>query len=355
MRLKRLFVQNFQSHRKTDLNLHSGINVIFGESNHGKTALLRAFQWVCTNRPLGFRFHSWFAGKKDETKVIIQTDHNTIMRTRHERRKSIYDVDGHKLKGFDKNVPEEVTKALNMSELNVQPQLEPFFLITSSPSEITKTINRITRIEKTDDWIKQLTSRINTCRAEKRVLQSELEVVEQGLEELENLPQIEKRIERAERKVQMIKHLNRERYSLLEFLEKHQAISTILKEVEKFLRSKEKFIRAEKLSERQKELKKESEQLQQYLVLQKDSKRKYSKLEERKAFVEWARKVLKEIEFIENYLSKRQDLLSIVQRNEEESSAALLSIRSLLKNLKQCPVCYSSIQEKDIDRIMERI
>jgi len=48
--LKKISIQNFQSHKKTELDLVDGINVIYGLSQSGKSAILRALNWIIFNR-----------------------------------------------------------------------------------------------------------------------------------------------------------------------------------------------------------------------------------------------------------------------------------------------------------------
>lgn len=74
--LRRLVLENFQSHAYTELELASGLNVILGESNQGKSAIVRALRWLlCDDLPAyGFlRKGSSFVritGMFDNQKVI---------------------------------------------------------------------------------------------------------------------------------------------------------------------------------------------------------------------------------------------------------------------------------------------
>ena len=77
--LKKLEITNFQSHPKSSLEFVPGINVIFGTSRNGKTAIRRALEWVVTNRPSGGRFFSNFAGEKGSTKVLLETDDTPLI------------------------------------------------------------------------------------------------------------------------------------------------------------------------------------------------------------------------------------------------------------------------------------
>ena len=54
--IDKIKIQNYQSHENTELELSPGINVIIGETDRGKTSILRALNWMFSNRPLGEGF-----------------------------------------------------------------------------------------------------------------------------------------------------------------------------------------------------------------------------------------------------------------------------------------------------------
>jgi len=56
LHITRLHVENFQNHRNTRLSLSPGLNVIFGEAEQGKSALIRALAWLFFNLPPGADF-----------------------------------------------------------------------------------------------------------------------------------------------------------------------------------------------------------------------------------------------------------------------------------------------------------
>ena len=77
--IQELKVKNYQSHKETSLTLHSGVNVIVGNPQNGKSALLRSLVWLKDNRPLGFRFNSWFSGN-EPTEVEVRVDNISIVK-----------------------------------------------------------------------------------------------------------------------------------------------------------------------------------------------------------------------------------------------------------------------------------
>jgi exonuclease SbcC len=131
---------NFQSHDINFLRLSSGVNVIIGSSDSGKTAILRALNWCVYNRPSGKAHISyWNKDLKDETTVVITKKQGQVLRIRGNdfngyriARGDPDDVSVIELEAVGTDVPEEVTKLLNLSEVNIQRQMDRPFLISES-------------------------------------------------------------------------------------------------------------------------------------------------------------------------------------------------------------------------------
>lgn len=196
--LKNLRIRNFQSHRDTQLDFHPGVNVIVGESLSGKTSILRAFLWSITDRPRGYRFHSWFTKEGEPTKVSMEYGEGDRLIKAKTKSKTTYHLNGEGFKG-GQEVPEPVIKSINVDELNIQTQLDQFFLITSSPQEIGRVVSRVIQLEDTEDWLRQLTSRINNSNREVLSLKEMEKKIELELERYEDLNYLEGLVRKAER------------------------------------------------------------------------------------------------------------------------------------------------------------
>ena len=46
-------LRNFQGHKATNIELSDAINVLCGDTDAGKSSIIRALYWVCFNRPTG--------------------------------------------------------------------------------------------------------------------------------------------------------------------------------------------------------------------------------------------------------------------------------------------------------------
>jgi len=162
--IKSISTKNFQSHKDTTLELSSGVNIIIGPSDSGKTAILRFINWVINNKPLGKAFQSTW-GKLTEAKIRI--DDKEISRIKSPN-KNYYKLTGYKepFEGFNKDVPVEISKTLNILPINIQSQHDGPFLLSKSPPEIARYLNTIVGLDKIDIALSNIASTLKEEKAE---------------------------------------------------------------------------------------------------------------------------------------------------------------------------------------------
>ena len=169
--IKSLVLKNFQSHKSSTLVFNPGVNVIVGSTDSGKTAILRALRLLIENRPSGDEFLSTWGGIME---LILETEEYYITRVKG-KKDNAYFLDEQEFVAFGKGVPEEIVKALNINEINLQRQLDSPFLLTSSPGEVAAHFNKVARLDQIDEsvhkinkWIRDIESKIlhNTAQVE---------------------------------------------------------------------------------------------------------------------------------------------------------------------------------------------
>ena len=104
--LTNLKIENFQSHKSTNLCFDKGVNAIIGKSDNGKTAAMRALYWVIKNKPNG---KSFIRHGKTTAKVELKVNGNSIVRMKNDKENQ-YILNGEILKAFGQDVPEEITE-----------------------------------------------------------------------------------------------------------------------------------------------------------------------------------------------------------------------------------------------------
>ncbi len=188
--IKSIEIQNFQSHKDTHLEFDKGVNVIVGLSDSGKSAILRAIRWLITNRPTGDSIRSYWGGK---TLVRMYTDDAHIVRSKDKENEYILG-DSH-FKAFSTDVPKEIQDALNVSDINLQSQLDPHFLLSGSSGEVAQFFNRIAHLESIDTATSNINSAIRSLEQDIKYKTSEIERQEEQLKVFDYLDKMEADVE----------------------------------------------------------------------------------------------------------------------------------------------------------------
>lgn len=166
---KTLEIRNFQSHKNTKIDFSSGVNVITGSSNSGKTAILRSLNWIINNRPRGTSFIR--RGQK-KSEVVLFVGDNTVETGISRHRSDVdncYSVATEKtsveFEAIGSDVPREVSDIINFSEINIQEQLSPYFLVLDSPGKIALFLNSVTHLDEVDKIVRLLSSKVKGSEA----------------------------------------------------------------------------------------------------------------------------------------------------------------------------------------------
>lgn len=183
---------NFQSHKDSILNFHKGMNVIVGETDSGKSGLIRGLKLAVYNEPNGDEYRSNWGG---DTSIEIETNGKFIKRTK-TNSKNLYELSDFDtpFTAFGQTVPEEIKEALNMDEINLQQQLDSHFLISETSGKVALHFNKIAKLDKIDSAQGKVQKEINTINSESKHRQKEIEIKQDKLKELPNLDKLEKEL-----------------------------------------------------------------------------------------------------------------------------------------------------------------
>lgn len=204
-------IQNYQSHKESFLEFDKNVNVIIGTSDSGKTAILRALNWCVYNSPNGDSFRSKWGG---DTSVSIQVDDHIIKRLKSKKDNS-YFIDDNEYKAFGQNVPEEVTKIINFSDLNIQYQLDiPGFLLAQSAGENARYLNKIINLDIVDKSLKNIERQKRENNKNIKFLESELKTQEIEMQKFSDIDDLENKVKITENLIEKERY-TRKRYTIL--------------------------------------------------------------------------------------------------------------------------------------------
>lgn len=216
-------LKNFQAHKDTTVQFDKGLNIIVGESNNGKTSILRGILWAIDNQPLGNDFI--MAGENDCSVTINFSDGTYIERGRTVKSTGYYQIryidDNGKYidqtyRGFTNAVPVEVSNVHQMpkvnitkdieTHLNVLSQLDGPFLLTESPLVKASAIGRITGTHVIDAAIKESNK---TIQSNRKLAKSYSEDLQQKENERKQLPDIKSMEAFAKKYAYIVKYITK--------------------------------------------------------------------------------------------------------------------------------------------------
>lgn len=197
-------IKNFQSHKETILELCDGVNVIVGQSDSGKSAIIRALYWLIFNKPNGNSFMRH--NVKNPTSVTMTGDFGTISRIKGEK-ENCYKWNTSTYRAFGTGVPQPIFEALNMGELNFMRQLDPPFMFSKSGGELAAFLNKLINLEVIDSSLAKIKQVATATKRQADACEENITRLIHSLDDyadIDNMEKIVSSIEAIEKKTQRL-------------------------------------------------------------------------------------------------------------------------------------------------------
>ena len=149
-----------------------------GPSDSGKTAILRALDWLCFNFGRVVLLQRRGA---DYVSVTLDVDGHKVTRS---SRNNSYQIDDMQFKTINKTIPPEVSNLLHVSEDNVQRQHDYLFWFTASGSALVSNLNRVVDLSKLEDWVHIGVNKERVCKDEATYHTTRKSELEQSISDL---------------------------------------------------------------------------------------------------------------------------------------------------------------------------
>lgn len=233
-------LENFQSHLDTFIEFNRGLNVIIGQSDSGKTSILRGLRWALFNQPRGSDFIRVGA---DFVRVTVTFSHGvTIVRERTpSKNRYIIKKEGSDdliLEGFGTYAPKEILDAHQMRPLRIErdqemflhiaQQLEGPFLLEQSPALRAKTIGRISGAHFLDMAIRDTSKDVQKLKQQISYTEEERDLIKEKLEPYTFLDEAKRKLVDATNAMQQLKKIKERKEKLTSF---RQDYSNILNQI----------------------------------------------------------------------------------------------------------------------------
>jgi len=164
--LQKLSLKNFQAHANLTLDLKHPITTLVGRSDAGKSSIIRALYWLTFNQPRG---DGCLRRGTKRVRVRLRVAGKTLVRQK--GKGNTYTLDGHRLDAVGTTVPEPVSRALRLSPLNFQLQLDGPFWFDLSPGQVARELNKMANLDAMDRSQAWVSRRLRQQQAEGEVLQ----------------------------------------------------------------------------------------------------------------------------------------------------------------------------------------
>lgn len=239
--IKSLRLINFQSHKDTKIDFDEGLTVILGQTDQGKSAIIRALKWVLYNEPRGTDFI--MAGCKLCRVSLEMDDGSVIIREREGQRNRYILIQNGKeevFEGFGNTVPLEIARAHGIpkiridkdaaSAVNLAEQLEPPFLISESGGNRAKALGRLVGIHIIDAAQRTVLKDITNAKQNFESIQKDIESLNSQLESYKDIGELQIRISSLQ---DILKKLKETRAIFSILMKSRQELGELDSEIEK--------------------------------------------------------------------------------------------------------------------------
>jgi len=217
--IKKLIINNFQSHKNTEITFDEGLTVILGPTDSGKSAIIRALKWVLYNEPRGTDFIS--VGS-NSCRVTVEMDDGTIITRERSNNKNRYILitKGSKqiFEGFGNTVPVEITKAHGIPKIyldrdstcavNLAEQLDGPFLLSENAGVRARVLGRLIGIHIIDAAQRLTINDLFNAEQKSKAIKSEIEEINSKLKEYDDLPFLKQKIDTLQSIVKELREKN---------------------------------------------------------------------------------------------------------------------------------------------------
>lgn len=185
MYITELKVIGFGLHIEKTVTFVQGVNVIVGESETGKTTLIRALCLLIDNSPRGGE--KLYQSDNTDEPLFIQIKNNSgdvVKRTKNK----YYLNDSKPMKAFGSIIPAPIREIFNFKEINWQRQFsEKPFLLFNTGGAAAKDLNKVTGLQDQEIIIKAIKEGISDRKTNIKRLFKNNEEHKQTIERLKNV------------------------------------------------------------------------------------------------------------------------------------------------------------------------
>lgn len=192
--IKQLTIQNFQKHSRFNIEFDKFITTITGETDSGKSSIIRALKWVSRNHPQGDSFIR--EGTKGTTvRLLIGPDKISRKRS---KSTNTYNLNEKEFKAFGFDVPDTISNILNLDDINFQGQHDPPFWFSLSAPEVSRQLNSVVDLGIIDTALSTVGKRVRHFSDTIKFVKERLQSIKKKKEDLKWIVKIDIQLKKVE-------------------------------------------------------------------------------------------------------------------------------------------------------------
>ena len=232
--IEQLELTNIQKHDHLTLNFISGVNVISGATDSGKTAIFRGLIWALMNEGQADKLVKHGSNK---CSVSVTVDDNVIERA-WSGSSNTYKLNDELFKSFRTSVPGDIQKLVNMAPISIQSRRDLPFMVYYQGSETAEQFSTMLDLNE----IQTVTT--NTNRYVKQT-QLQLEQTKNDLNDAELVLGTYADVDIAKNGVNELLHLREKMEKCQEILTQAESLLSKVQSANKTLALNERYVDAE--------------------------------------------------------------------------------------------------------------
>lgn len=178
--IKSIELVNIQKHKHITLSL-SGINVLIGETESGKTSILRGILWHILNNTSGEKLLNNDGAKACSVTITCGDD---VVSRNWSKTENTYTLNGKKFSAIRTSVPDEVSKLYAVDSVNIQRRRDVPFMVYYKDTECAKQFGDMLDVSEIDRTIGASNAHVRELKTECDALSAAVSSGEKELEEL---------------------------------------------------------------------------------------------------------------------------------------------------------------------------
>jgi len=347
--INELYIENFQSHKESILEFSQGMNLIVGQSDSGKTAILRALKWLITNRPGGDEFRSTWGG---DTSVSIATKEGQTISRNKSKALNSYMLNDQEFVAFGQDVPDEIREVLNMDAVNLQEQMDSPFLLSETSGSVAAHFNKVANLELIDSTLNNVQKEINKLTKTISFNSDEIEAKKEQLTDFIDIDTVEKKLNKIQKKKEHSTKLKEDIKTLESVMTSLEETATDIEDTKELVKMGKDIdavlLKFEKLSEAKKKANELKGVCFEIFYANQDIE-KLKKLVSAEDDINKAVKHIKKREMDAQNLTNLKELCDTIESNNEAVKTALKTFNDLEQEYKDnlpelCPICNSKMK-----------